>query len=409
MATVRQSITALYEQSQKSAGDGQAMFAVIESEAVASADVARDADFEIPASDDRPSIARRFDDLRDLAEREMHGETGHHEASPASGDMTGNLDVLIAPTPGGKLDGRLDGRLDDSLDDSLGGSFGTAVDIEDTSPADDTPETAETADLSDVAADINTGTGGAINTDGKAATTNPVDPADQPLPSEPPTPASGDALSDLDIGDIRELVRQAWEDEPALGTGEDANEGAVEIDVAAKSAPPETPESTGDDEIDARDIGASEIDSPEIDSPEIRSDNDPDIEAAMDEIAAAIVQSGDSQSGDSQPSDSQSGDAPSGDVKFGDVKSGDLPAPVDLASMKAELVAAMRAELQAVVEADLRPMIKAAIAEAMQELPVAQPQTGAKTRAKKAASGKAAKTKTTARAKKAPSAKKSDD
>lgn len=405
MATVRQSITALYEQSQKSAGDGQAMFAVIESEAVASADVARDADFEIPASDDRPSIARRFDDLRDLAEREMHGETGHHEASPASGDMTGNLDVLIAPTPGGKLDG----RLDDSLDDSLGGSFGTAVDIEDTSPADDTPETAETADLSDVAADINTGTGGAINTDGKAATTNPVDPADQPLPSEPPTPASGDALSDLDIGDIRELVRQAWEDEPALGTGEDANEGAVEIDVAAKSAPPETPESTGDDEIDARDIGASEIDSPEIDSPEIDSDNDPDIEAAMDEIAAAIVQSGDSQSGDSQPSDSQSGDAPSGDVKSGDVKSGDLPAPVDLASMKAELVAAMRAELQAVVEADLRPMIKAAIAEAMQELPVAQPQTGAKTRAKKAASGKAAKTKTTARAKKAPAAKKSDD
>ena len=405
MATVRQSITALYEQSQKSAGDGQAMFAVIESEAVASADVARDADFEIPASDDRPSIARRFDDLRDLAEREMHGETGHHEASPASGDMTGNLDVLIAPTPGGKLDG----RLDDSLDDSLGGSFGTAVDIEDTSPADDTPETAETADLSDVAADINTGTGGAINTDGKAATTNPVDPADQPLPSEPPTPASGDALSDLDIGDIRELVRQAWEDEPALGTGEDANEGAVEIDVAAKSAPPETPESTGDDEIDARDIGASEIDSPEIDSPEIRSDNDPDIEAAMDEIAAAIVQSGDSQSGDSQPSDSQSGDAPSGDVKSGDVKSGDLPAPVDLASMKAELVAAMRAELQAVVEADLRPMIKAAIAEAMQELPVAQPQTGAKTRAKKTASGKAAKTKTTARAKKAPAAKKSDD
>lgn len=395
MATVRQSITALYEQSQKSAGDGQAMFAVIESEAVASADVARDADFEIPASDDRPSIARRFDDLRDLAEREMHGETGHHEASPASGDMTGNLDVLIAPTPGGKLDG----RLDDSLDDSLGGSFGTAVDIEDTSPADDTPETAETADLSDVAADINTGTGGAINTDGKAATTNPVDPADQPLPSEPPTPASGDALSDLDIGDIRELVRQAWEDEPALGTGEDANEGAVEIDVAAKSAPPETPESTGDDEIDARDIGASEIDSPEI-----RSDNDPDIEAAMDEIAAAIV-----QSGDSQPSDSQSGDAPSGDVKSGDVKSGDLPAPVDLASMKAELVAAMRAELQAVVEADLRPMIKAAIAEAMQELPVAQPQTGAKTRAKKTASGKAAKTKTTARAKKAPAAKKSDD
>jgi hypothetical protein len=367
MATVRQSITALYEQSQKSASDGQAMFALIESEAVASADVARDVDFEIPASDDRTPIARRFDDLRDLAERETHGETSHHEASPPSGDMTGNLDVLIAPTP--------DANLDDNLDDSHGGSFGMAVDSEDTSAADVPPET---ADLSDVAADIGTGTNGEININGKAAT---ADPADQPLPSEPPTPASGNALSDLDIGDIRELVRQAWEDETALGTVE----GAVKIDVAAKSAPHQTPESKSDDEIGASDVGASDI----------GSDDDPDIEAAMDDIAAAIVQSGDAQPGDAQ----------SGDAQSGDVKSEDLPTQVDLAALKAELVAAMRAELQAVVEADLRPMINAAIAEAMQELPTAQP----KTRAKKAASNKAAKKKSATRAKKAPTAKKSDD
>ena len=377
MATVRQSITALYEQSQKSASDGQAMFALIESEAVASADVARDVDFEIPASDDRTPIARRFDDLRDLAERETHGETSHHEASLPSGDMTGNLDVLIAPTP--------DANLDDNLDDSHGGSFGMAVDSEDTSAADVTPET---ADLSDVAADIGTGTNGEININGKAAT---ADPADQPLPSEPPTPASGNALSDLDIGDIRELVRQAWEDETALGTVE----GAVKIDVAAKSAPHQTPESKSDDEIGASDVGASDI----------GSDDDPDIEAAMDDIAAAIVQSGDAQPGDAQPGDAQPGDAQSGDAQSGDVKSEDLPTKVDLAALKAELVAAMRAELQTVVEADLRPMINAAIAEAMQELPTAQP----KTRAKKAASNKAAKKKSATRAKKAPAAKKSDD
>ena len=84
------------------------------------------------------------------------------------------------------------------------------------------------------------------------------------------------------------------------------------------------------------------------------------------------------------------------------VKSSDVPAPVDLAAIKADLVAAMRTELQAVVEADLRPMIKAAIAEALQELPAAQP----KPRAKKATSGKVAKKKATTRAKKAPVAKK---
>jgi hypothetical protein len=50
-------------------------------------------------------------------------------------------------------------------------------------------------------------------------------------------------------------------------------------------------------------------------------------------------------------------------------------------------------------------LINAAIAEAMQELPTAQP----KTRAKKAASNKAAKKKSATRAKKAPTAKKSDD
>ena len=99
------------------------------------------------------------------------------------------------------------------------------------------------------------------------------------------------------------------------------------------------------------------------------------IESTMEEIAAAVV------------------------------KSGDVPVPVDLTAIKTDLVVAIRAELQAVMEADLRPMIKAAIAEALQERPTTQP----KPRAKKAASGKAAKTKAVTRAKKAPAAKKSND
>lgn len=337
MATVRQSITALFEQSQKSVSDDHAMFAVIESEAVASADAAEDSDFDIPTSDERPSIAHRFDDLRELAEREMHGEAGRREATQTSGAMTGNLDELIVPNP---YDNPDDG-LDDSIGDTSGGHSGTGlnadVDGRIALTADDTPET---TDSPDIEANIDTGMNGETNTNDEATT------PDLAMPSEPPAPAGGDVLSDLDIGDIQELVRQAWEDETALGASE------------SKAAPEATSKEAGTDESD--------------ENPDIEATH---IESTMEEIAAAVV------------------------------KSGDVPVPVDLTAIKTDLVVAMRAELQAVMEADLRPMIKAAIAEALQERPTTQP----KPRAKKAASGKAAKTKAVTRAKKAPAAKKSND
>ena len=342
MATVRQSITALFEQSQKSVSDGQAMFAVIESEAVASADAAEDSDFDIPASDERPSIAHRFDDLRELAEREMHGEAGRREATQTSGAMTGNLDELIVPNP---YDNPDDG-LDDSIGDTSGGHSGTGLDAgvdgRIALTADDTPETTESPGIE---ANIDTGMNGETNTNGEATT------PDLPMPSEPPAPAGGDVLSDLDIGDIQELVRQAWEDETALGASK------------SKAAPEATSKEAGTDESG---------ENPDIEATHIESTH---IESTMEEIAAAVV------------------------------KSGDVPVPVDLTAIKTDLVVAMRAELQAVMEADLRPMIKAAIAEALQERATTQP----KPRAKKAASGKAAKTKAVTRAKKAPAAKKSND
>ena len=352
MATVRQSITALFEQSQKSVSDGQAMFAVIESEAVASADAAEDSDFDIPASDERPSIAHRFDDLRELAEREMHGEAGRREATQTSGAMTGNLDELIVPNP---YDNPDDG-LDDSIGDTSGGHSGTGLDADVDGrialTADDTPET---TDSPDIEANIDTGMNGETNTNDEATT------PDLAMPSEPPAPAGGDVLSDLDIGDIQELVRQAWEDETALGASE------------SKAAPEATSKEAGTDESGENpDIEATHIESTHIESTHIESTH---IESTMEEIAAAVV------------------------------KSGDVPVPVDLTAIKTDLVVAMRAELQAVMEADLRPMIKAAIAEALQERPTTQP----KPRAKKAASGKAAKTKAVTRAKKAPAAKKSND
>ena len=280
MATVRESIAALYEQSRKSAGQGQAMLAVIESEAVSPDEV----DFDIPGADARPSIARRFDDLRDLAEREAREDTSTDDA----------------PTP---TDGMV-GAPDDFSAGSFGATPNAVVGFEDAVP-NIAPQAA-----ADDAADT---------------------PATPDLPSEPPAPATGDALSDLGVADIQELVRQAWEDETALG----------QIAVPHDDNPP------GDeDNSDAED--------------------DPDIAAAMEEIAAAVVQSG------------------------------DAAIAVDLDGMKADIVAAMRAELQAVVATDLRPMIRAAIAEALQELPAAKPAPHAKKAATKKSAAKKASTKKSA-------------
>ena len=348
MATVRQSIMALYEQSQKSATEGRAMFAVIESEAVTSDEM----DFGIPASEGRPSIVRRFDDLLDLAEREMPDRTSPRDAPPPSADMTGPADDPAAA--------------------SSGGSWGVHFDTGETWPAIDTPRLTDTPaapDSDDIGDDINTKINAGINADRQANTSAPT------LPNEPPAPAKSDAsrdrVADLDVADIQKLVRQAWEDEKALD-GLD-NKPDTDDATAGNDAPAGDKSGNGKSgNIAANATGSAD------------GHDDPDMEAAMQEIAAAVV------------------------------KSVDAPEPVDLASVKAELVAAMRSELQAVVAADLRPMIKAAIAEALQELPAAQP----KTRAKKAAAGdtakkrtakKMARKKSATRAKTSPAAPESED
>ena len=140
------------------------------------------------------------------------------------------------------------------------------------------------------------------------------------LPSEPPAPAAGNGASDLEVDDIRKLVQEAWEDETA-------------IDRPASDAPTSLP----------------------VDAPL----DDPDIESAMEEIAAAVVQSG------------------------------DPVASPDLEQIKTELMVAMRAELQTMVESDLKVIVKAAVAEALKDMPAPK----AAPRAKKTTAAKAAKKK----------------
>ncbi|MDA9929921.1 hypothetical protein N9E91_01625 [Alphaproteobacteria bacterium] len=80
------------------------------------------------------------------------------------------------------------------------------------------------------------------------------------LPTEPPTPSAMDTPSDLNMGDIHELVRQAWEDDAALGN---------QVKPAVETLP--------------------------------ESDSEPNIEIAMEEIAAAVEDS--TPNSDSQTSD----------------------------------------------------------------------------------------------------------
>jgi hypothetical protein len=80
------------------------------------------------------------------------------------------------------------------------------------------------------------------------------------LPTEPPTPSAMDTPSDLNMGDIHELVRKAWEDDAALGN---------QVKPAVETLP--------------------------------ESDSEPNIEIAMEEIAAAVEDS--TPNSDSQTSD----------------------------------------------------------------------------------------------------------
>ena len=113
--------------------------------------------------------------------------------------------------------------------------------------------------------------------------------------------------------DIHTLVREAWEDETALG----------------EITSPEAGKQIADHHAEAADIAANG-----------------NIETAMQEIAAAVVQSADSEQG------------------------------IDVETIKSEIIAAMRAELQAIVGSDLKSVIKTAVAEAMADMPAEAPPAG---------------------------------
>ena len=329
MATVRQSITALYEESRKSAADGVAMMAVINTTPVA--DLAMDPSVDAPG---QPEIVARFDELRRLAEIEAdHVEDG------ARVDLAG---VDLAGVDGAGVDGAgeltstLTGFDDDdhpalAMDPDESDQIIAEPDITPPSfagpsgdgpsgdgPSGDGPSGAAAAETSDHAPsplpsdvlsstplDLDPGNFGADNLDAVGLDEN-VDngrAADLALPEEPPAPAStlasGDG-DDLEIGDIQELVRQAWEDEAGIG----------------QSVP-----QAGTSEQTASDDTASAVPT--------------DIELAMEEIAAAVVQSGDTAT------------------------------QVDVEAMKAEIIAAMRSEMKALLDADLTSAVRAAVAEAV--------------------------------------------
>ena len=141
--------------------------------------------------------------------------------------------------------------------------------------------------------------------------------AELALPEEPPAPDQG-AGADLEIGDIQELVRQAWEDEAGIGKA-DTRHRPVAADPEASH-----PEANGPAAVAA---AATDM------APPVPAD----IEMAMEEIAAAVVQSGDSTTS------------------------------VDVAAMKAEIIAAMRSEMKTLLEADLTSAVRTAVAEAVSE------------------------------------------
>ena len=274
MATVRQSITALYEESRKFAVDGAPMMAVITS-AAADGAPAVDGPVEVRplAAPEPAAIVARFEELRRLAEIEArqteHAQTGMDltEADQEEADQTDA--------------GRIEAFLTQDADTT------PFIGIETTAPVTEAP----------------------------VAAIEPDSPAEVTLPQEPPTPAAG-AGADLDIGDIQELVRQAWEDEAGIGAAlpRDTSQDTAEKQPAVIDAPAQLPP---DSEMANHDMA--------------------NIEMAMEEIAAAVVQSGDNT------------------------------APMDVETMKADIITAMRNELKALVEADLTSAVRAAVAAAVSE------------------------------------------
>ena len=325
MATVRQSITALYEEAQRSAVEGAPMLAVLQSDAAgpdALPDRA-DADGAIPLP--VTAIAARFEELRRLAELEV-GRAAEPSETPATDET--RFDVPNDPLAGIDLSAGFGDRIhNDPADDATSAASGAASDNfdgDDGVPAmDDKSSVIPVIDIPVTefsAAPENTGEP-VLETPGDATpgiqTVTDIETGPS-LPEEPPAPASDNTGDDLDIADIHTLVREAWEDKTALG----------------EIASPEAGERSADHHAEAADIAATGV---------AATGN---IETAMQEIAAAVVQSADSGQG------------------------------FDVEAMKREIIAAMRAELQAVVDSDLKSVIKTAVAEAMADIPAVAPPAG---------------------------------
>ena len=342
MATVRQSITALYEEAQRSAVEGAPMLAVLQSDA-AGPDALPDqanADGAIPLP--VTAIAARFEELRRLAELEA-GPAAEPSETPATDET--RFDAPNDPLAGIDLSAGFGDRIhNDPADDAACVASGAA--------SDDVDGDGGVPAMDDKSSDIPvidipiTGFGAAPKDAGEPVPETPGDatPAAQAvtgietapsLPEEPPAPVSDNPGDDLEIADIHTLVREAWEDETALG----------------EIASPEAGEQSADHHAEAADIAATGV---------ATTGN---IETAMQEIAAAVVQSADSGQG------------------------------FDVEAMKREIIAAIRAELQTVVDSDLKSVIKTAVAEAMADMPAVAPPAGkAAKKASKAAAKAAAKT-----------------
>ncbi|MEC7093540.1 MAG: hypothetical protein VXX00_04070 [Pseudomonadota bacterium] len=334
MATVRQSITALYEEAQRSAVEGAPMLAVVQSDAAGpDALLGRaDADGAIPLP--VTAIAARFEELRRLAELEADPAAEPSE-TPATDET--RFDVPNDPLAGIELSAGFGDRIhNDPADDATSAASGASDNVvgdggvpamDDKSsdiPVIDIPVTGSGAAPKDTGEPVPETPGDATPA-ARAVTGIETGPS---LPEEPPAPASDNTGDDLDIADIHTLVREAWEDETALG----------------EIASPEAGEQSAEHNAEAADIAATGV---------AATGN---IEAAMQEIAAAVVQSADSGQG------------------------------FNVEAMKREIIAAIRAELQAVVDSDLKSVIKTAVAEAMADMPaVALPAGQAAKKAPKAA------------------------
>ena len=342
MATVRQSITALYEEAQRSAVEGAPMLAVLQSDAVEQDSLPdrTDTDNAIPLP--ATAIAARFDELRRLANLEAGDRPSDTPAGPETSSNIKNhpfAAIDLSAGFGAAARGADDDDADDGHDDEPGAprtdnpptipvvdmpatSFGAAS--EDTGePGDEEPDDAKPAAQATVSTEIE-------------PTVKPGIETGTALPEEPPAPASNNTGDDLDIADIHTLVREAWEDETALG--DIASPQAVE----AEGAEAEGAE-TGATEPEA----AGRVANGHAETPDMTAVGN--IETAMQEIAAAVVQSADSSQA------------------------------IDVAAMKREIIAAMRSELQAVVDSDLKSVIKTAVAEAMADMPTAAQKTSQKT------------------------------